>query len=174
MTEPPLPEHGAALGRPTPISEKHSIQHFDCGKPALNDWLKNRALQSESKSARTYVVCKETIVAGYYCLAAGGVLREETPKKIRHNLPTSVPIMVLGRLAVDAACQGQRIGSSLLKDAMQRTIEVSKIAGVRCMLVHAIEDESVSFYLQYGFAQFPEGSKTLFLPVETMIQTLAS
>ena len=161
------------MSRPEPISEHHIIQHFDCGQPALNDWLKNRSLQSEAKSARTYVVCKETIVAGYYCLAAGGVLRDDVPRKIRHNLPTSVPVMVLGRLAVDAAYQGQKLGSSLLKDAMQRTMAASRVAGVRCLVVHSIDDESVPFYLQYGFVQFPEGSKTLFLPTENMERALA-
>lgn len=87
-------------------------------------------------------------------------------------MPTSVPIMILGRLAVDALHQGQRIGSAMLLDAMKRTIGVSKEVGVRAMLVHAIDDEATTFYLRYGFTQFPEGSKTLYLPSETMIEAL--
>jgi GNAT superfamily N-acetyltransferase len=172
VTEPRHQGRGSPITPPAPIESGHIIDNFDCGTIVLNDWLQNRAKQSEAKSSRTFVVCSGTTVVGYYCLSAGGVLRDEVPTKLRRNMPGSVPVMILGRLAVDAAYQGRNIGSDLLLDAMKRTIGVSKETGVRAMLVHVIDDETVPFYLQYGFVQFPEGSKTLFLPIETMIDAL--
>lgn len=160
------------MSAPAPLESGHVIENFDCGKTALNDWLKNNARKAEARSARSYVVCAGNIVIGYYCLATGGVLREDAPGKLRKNMPSSVPVMILGRLAVDGAYKGRGIGSGLLADAMRRTLGVAKQAGVRAMLLHAIDDEAISYYLQYGFIQFPEGDKTLFLPVETMVRAI--
>ncbi|MFO1034839.1 MAG: GNAT family N-acetyltransferase [Hyphomicrobiales bacterium] len=84
-------------------------------------------------------------------------------------MPTSVPVMILGRLAVNQAHQGHAIGSGLLVDAMRRTLSVAKEVGVRAMLVHAIDDDAIRFYVQYGFISFPDGGKTLFLPLKTVI-----
>lgn len=163
---------GAAISAPAPLKSGHIIENFDCGKPALNDWLKNTARKAEARSARTYVVCAGDTVVGYYCLSTGGVLRDEAPGKLRKNMPSSVPVLILGRLAVDGAFKGRGIGSGLLADAMRRTLGVANEAGVRAMLLHAIDDEAISYYLQYGFIQFPEGDKTLFLPVETMVKAI--
>lgn len=163
---------GTNISSPAPIESGHIIESFDCGKAALNDWLRNNTRKAEARSARTYVVCAGNVVIGYYCLATGGVLREEAPAKLRRNMPTSVPVITLGRLAVDAAHQGRGIGSGMLADAIKRTLSVAKEAGVRAMLLHAIDDEAISYYLQYGFVQFPDGDKTLFLPVETMVEAI--
>lgn len=80
--------------------------------------------------------------------------------------------MVLGRLAVDLAYQGQGIGSGLFQDAMRRTVGIARETGVRALLIHAIDDEVIPFYLKYGCVQFPEGSKTLFLPIEQILRAL--
>lgn len=168
------PQRRGPITPPAPIETGHVIDGFDCGRPPLDDWLKNRARQSEAKSSRTFVVCDGARVVGYYCLSAGGVLRDDVPGKLQRNVPSSVPVMILGRLAVDRAYQGRNIGSDLLLDAMKRTIGVAREAGVRAMLVHAMDDDAIPFYLRYGFIAFPEGSKTLFLPIETMIKALGA
>ena len=160
------------ISRPTPITDSHLVAQFTCGRPALDDWLKTRARAAEARSARTYVVCEESRVVGYYCLAAGGVLRGDVPSKLRRNMPDTISVMVLGRLAVDQAYQGRKIAAGMLSDAMLRTLEFSRTAGVRALLVHAIDESVVPFYLQYGFLRFPEGAMTLFLPVETMASEL--
>ena len=162
----------AALSEPAPIGPEHAIDEFDCGKPPLNDWLKRHALPSEGKSARTYVVADGRWVAGYYCLSAGAVLRAQVPGRIRHGLPEPVPILLLGRLAVDLRHARKGIGSGLLKDAFARTLATSQIVGARCLVVHAIDEEAIAFYRAYGFREFPQDSKTLFLPVETIAQAL--
>jgi GNAT superfamily N-acetyltransferase len=161
-----------ALSPPRPLSADDELGSFDCGNDLLNDWLRELALKSEGRSARTYMVKDGARVVGYYCLATGGVTREGVPRKIRHGLPSLVPVMILGRLAVDRSYQGQGIGRGLLKDALQRTLQVSREVGVRALLVHAIDDEAKAFYAAHGFIEFPVSARTLFLPVETIGRAL--
>ena len=161
-----------ALSSPEPLSADDDVGSFDCGNALLNDWLRDQALASEGRSARTYVVKDGARVAGYYCLATGGVARESVPRKIRQGLPRLVPVMVLGRLAVDLRYQRLGIGRGLLKDALLRTLQVSRQVGVRALLVHAIDDEAKMFYAAHAFIEFPAGTLTLFLPVETIAKAL--
>lgn len=171
------PEAGRPYSAPVPLTAEHRIEGFDCGKPKLTDWLKTHALENEGRSSRTYVVVANTgpqagDVIGYYTLATGGVTRSEMPRKIRHGLPNPVPVMMLGRLAVDERHQKKGIGPAMLTEAMQRTLEISQSAGVRALMVHAIDDEAVTFYLRYGFVLFPRDSRTMFLPIETLAAAL--
>lgn len=150
---------------------------FACGKPPLDDWLKAHALENEGKASRTYVVAAQAgedggNVIAYYTLANGSVAREEVPRKIRQGLPNPVPVMVLGRLAVDHRHGGRGIGPGLLREAMQRTAQASQIAGARALIVHAIDDDAVGFYAKYGFQVFPAGARTMFLPIETLLQAI--
>ena len=160
---------GRQLRAPTPITAQHRLDAFDCGKPALDDWLKAHALDNEGRASRTFVVSDEGLaVQAFYTLATGNVARAEVPRRLRHGLPNPVPVMVLGRLAVDRRQAGRGLGPSLLKEAMTRTLRVSKEAGVRALIVHAIDDEAVGFYAKYGFQLFPPETRTLFLPIETI------
>ena len=84
--------------------------------------------------------------------------------------------MVLGRLAVDRRHGGQELGPAMLREAMQRTLLVEQQAGALALIVHAIDDDAVGFYAKYGFQVFPAGTRTMFLPVETIraaVQPLA-
>lgn len=161
-----------ALSPPQPIVAADNVELFDCGNELLNNWLRQQARKSEGVSARTYVVKDAARVVAYSCLAAGGVARDNIPRKMRQGLPDPVPVMILGRLAVDVAYQGQGIGSGLLKDALQRTLQVSRQAGLRAMLVHAIDEKARLFYAAHGFIEFPLGTRILFLPVETIATAL--
>jgi GNAT superfamily N-acetyltransferase len=158
-----------AYTAPNPISSAHNLENFDCGKSALNDWLRTHALENEGKASRTFVVADgDGAVVGYYCLATGSVARAEVPRRIRHGLPNPTPVMVLGRLAVDRHHASRGIASMLLKEAMIRTLRVAREAGIRALVVHAIDDEAVTFYTKYGFQIFPPETRTLLLPVETI------
>lgn len=148
------------------------MSQFDCGEEVLNNWLGRHAARSEGISARSYLVKDRGLVVGYYCLATGAVARSSVPRKIRHGLPDPVPVMVLGRLASDKKYQGWGIGSGLLKDALLRTLEVSTQVGIRAVLVHAIDDGAMAFYAGFGFKEFPVGSRTLFLPIESLANAL--
>jgi GNAT superfamily N-acetyltransferase len=161
-----------ALSSPELLNADDDVGSFDCGNPLLNDWLRDQAPKSEGRSARTYVVKDRARVVGYYCLSTGGVARESVPRRIRQGMPRLVPVMVLGRLAVDLRFQQLGIGRGLLRDALLRTLQVSREVGVRALLVHAIDDEAKAFYAVHGFIEFPAGARTLFLAAETIAKGL--
>lgn len=141
------------LTAPQLLSEMHVIDGFDCGIASLNEWLVKNALKNQySNASRTFVVCdQEQTVLGYYCLAAGSLTHEEAIGSIRRNMPSPIPIIVLGRLAVDFRAQGKELGKSLLRDAVLRSQKISQQLGARALLVHAISEEAKRFYLKYGF-----------------------
>lgn len=156
------------LSRPGAISASHDTSRFSCGQEALDDWLKNTALKSEGRSARTYVVCSGAAVVGYYCLATGSVARGSAPPKIRRNVPDPIPVMIVGRLAVDRHFERMGIGGGLLRDAFRRVLQASEAVGCRAVLVHAIDRNAVEFYAKFGFIEFPAATRTMFLPLETL------
>jgi predicted N-acetyltransferase YhbS len=140
------------LGAPELLTTAHDVSAFNCGMPALDDWLKQRALANQGAGAsRTYVVCRGQIVVGYYALAAGSLEHAEAPGRVKRNMPDPIPMMVLARLAVDRSVQGQRLGKGLLKDAIQRVMQAADIVGVRGILVDAINDTARAFYERHGF-----------------------
>ena len=111
-------------------------------------------------------------MVAYYALATGSVQRAALKSALRHGAPDPVPVVLLGRLAVDQRHQAARLGEALLKDAMLRAVEVSRAAGVRMMIVHAIDDRAAGFYSRYGFQPLPRAPTTLFLPIETIVAAL--
>jgi predicted N-acetyltransferase YhbS len=155
------------ISAPCPIASTHDVTAFDCGDITLNDWLQHRAIKNENIGAsRTFVVCKGNTVIGYYALAVGAITREDTSGKVRRNMPDPIPVMVLGRLAVDANWHGKRIGIGMLKDAIQRTIIVAEQAGIRALLVHALSDKARSFYQHWGFQESPTNDMTLMITLD--------
>lgn len=161
------------LSPPVPLTADHDLSHFDCGEPALNDWLKHRALKNESRFSRTYVVCESKRVVAYYCIAAGSVERAAAPGKLRRNAPDAVPVSVIGRLAVSKDYAGQGLGADLLADALRRIAAAAQTIGIAAVLVQAKNDEARRFYLACAeFIEFPAESRTLFLPIETVVAGL--
>ncbi|MEQ8996014.1 MAG: GNAT family N-acetyltransferase [Coleofasciculus sp. B1-GNL1-01] len=142
---------------PEHIQPTHDIESFDCGEISLNQWLKTRALNNETLgSSRTYVVCWENKVVGYYCLANGQVSHIEAPGKIKRNMPDPIPVVVMGRLAVDIHHQGKGIGMGMIKDAVKRTLQASEILGIRAILIHALNENVKDFYVERcGFMPSP-------------------
>ena len=93
---------------PAVLVAGHETTAFDCGNTTLNNWLEKRALKNQSSGAsRTFVICRDNRVVGYYALASGSVERIISPKSISRNMPEPIPVMVLGRLAIDTRMQGQ-------------------------------------------------------------------
>jgi GNAT superfamily N-acetyltransferase len=149
---------------PEKLSSDHDLSQFQCGEPALDDWLRRRALQNEASGAsRTYVVCIEKRVMGYYALAVGAIAHADAPGRVRRNMPDPVPVMVIGRLASDQSVRGQGIGPALLRDAILRTLQAAEIAGIRAILVHAISERAKRFYEKWGFIPSPVDSLTLMI-----------
>ena len=148
----------------------HDVSDFDCGEPSLDNWLKHRALKNESRFSRTYVVCVENRVVAYFCISAGAVERSKAPGKVRRNAPDSVPVAIIGRLAVDRAHAGRGLGADLLSDALRRIAAASQSIGMAAVLVQAKDDKARAFYLACAeFSEFLADSRTLFLPIETVI-----
>ncbi len=150
-------------------TEMHDTSKFDCGKPPLNEWLRNFAAKSEGSTARTYVVCEDTRVIGYYCISAGSIERAAIPTKIKkHGLPNPIPVGIIGRLARDLSYKGKGLGPDMLSDAIKRIVLASEIIGVRAVIVHALDADSVSLYIDNGFLPCPIGDRTFFLPIQTI------
>ncbi|MBM6592786.1 GNAT family N-acetyltransferase [Microvirga pudoricolor] len=151
---------------PAALTPEHDLSQFDCGQSALNLWLQQKARPNDGPASRTYVVCAGSQVIGYYCLSTGGVRHDDVPGKLKRNMPNPVPIMVLGRLAVDHRFQRQGIGGGLLKDALKRTLAAWRLVGFRALVVHAKSDDALTFYRSYGFIEYPSATRTLLLPIE--------
>ena len=159
---------------PATITANHDLATFDCGEAFLNDWLKRRALKNHASGAsRCFVVCFSATVIGYYSLSAGAICHESAPKNLRRNMPDPLPVLLLGRLAVDKRYHNQGIGQALLRDAMLRAVNVASNAGVFALLVHALSDPAKQFYISRGFVVSPLQPMTLMMTIETIRTILA-
>lgn len=121
-----------AITAPEHLTDDHDISEFDSGVVDLDDWLKRRALANEaSRASRTFVITDGKRVIGYCALATGAVAHAGATGRVRRNMSDPIPVMVLARLAVDRQYQGKGLGSSLLRDALLRTLRAADIAGIR-------------------------------------------
>ena len=150
------------LSAPAPLADHHQLAAFNSGVPALDDWLKRRARANQvSGASRSFVICADDAVIGYYALASGAVNAAATPGRFRRNMPEPIPVAVLGRLAVDRTFHGQGVGRALFRDSALRVMQAAEAIGIRGMLVHAISDEAKAFYLALGFSESPLEPMTL-------------
>ncbi len=142
---------------------------FDCGQPRLNDWLKSQAGQFDRRDlSRTYVATRlnETTVCGYYAISTHRVLHDELPEAESKGLPRiDVPVVLLGRLAVDQSAQGQGLGALLLVDALRRSMHIAEQVGIRAVEVDAVDDTARTFYLHFGFRSLKDDPRHLFMPM---------
>ncbi|MGE0279420.1 MAG: GNAT family N-acetyltransferase [Rhizobiaceae bacterium] len=144
------------LRPPEPLSNSHIVASFDCGETSLNSWLQNRALANQVTGAsRTFVVCGDINVVGYYALAANSVSVREATGRMRRNMPDPVPVVILGRLATDVSARGKGLGDALLRDACQRVLHAAETIGIRGILVHALNEDAARFYDRNGFESSP-------------------
>ena len=140
------------LSAPQPLAAHHDILSFSCGMDSLDQWLKRRALKNQTTGAsRTFVVCEDQRVLAYYALASSAVISTEVSSRFRRNMPEPIPVVVLGRLAIDQSLQGQGFGRALVQDAGRRVIQAADAIGIRGMLVHALSPEAKAFYERIGF-----------------------
>lgn len=145
------------LAGPEALAARHHLEGFDCGKPALNDWLLRHARQAQaSGSAKTFVVVDEGRVAGYYSLTVGQVDTLGAPERIRKGMGQyPIPVAILARMAVALDYQGRGIGVGLLQDAIRRTLAIAEQVGIRALLTHPIDEEAARFYGRFGFIPSP-------------------
>jgi len=145
------------ISAPEPLHAGHVLTSFCCGVDSMDNWLKQRAMKNQVTGAsRSFVCCdNNSKVLAYYSLASSAVTTNTAPGRFRRNMPDPIPVVVLGRLAVDQSLRGRDIGRALVRDAGLRVIQVAETIGIRGMLVHALSDEARDFYLRVGFEPSP-------------------
>lgn len=155
------------------LTLEHDIQIFESGERSLDEWIVQRALRNERDGAsRTYVICASNVVVGYYALSTGSIVSVSAPGRIRRNMPDPIPVMVLGRLAIDRRWQGRGLGQALLRDAILRTIQVSDVVGIRAIVVNAISENARLFYEKYDFKSSPIDPLLMMLLLKDAIGSL--
>ena len=150
------------------LRREHPLEGFDCGKDALNTFLIRHALQSQQAGgSTTYLAVDGAEVVGFYSLAVGQVEYADAAERLIKGLARQpVPVMLLARLAIARARQGQRLGQGLLKDALLRTLQAAEIAGIRAFVVHAKDEAARQFYERFDFAASPTDARHLFLLIK--------
>jgi GNAT superfamily N-acetyltransferase len=147
------------------LKRHHDVEPFDCGQAPLNRYLKRYALMNQNADgAQTYVGVSGENIIGYYTLVFGDVAYEDAPERLAKGMSRHpVHVMVLARLAVDLSWQGKGVGAGLLRDAMQRTMQATDIAGLRAFIVHAKDGKAKAFYEHFDFLPSPTDPYHLYL-----------
>lgn len=151
---------------PEVLNSEHRVDDFDCGKPALNDFLRLHALAKQNAMlSRTYVVRAGERVAGYHTLTLVSIKQDLAPKKMGRGMPNWIPAVLMARLAVDKQFQGRQLGRSLLLDAIGRTWSLMSAgpAPVRVFVVDAMDAEAKAFYERFDMVAGPDDPMRLFL-----------
>jgi len=141
---------------PEPLSGQHHVEPFDCGVESLDTWLKRRAMKNQIAGAsRTFVACDGARVIAYYALSSSAITGDGATGRFRRNMPNPIPVVVLGRLAVDRAFHGKGMGRALVRDAGLRVLQAADTIGIRGIMVQALSVEAKVFYERVGFAPSP-------------------
>ena len=155
----------------------HDRTAFDCGEPALNDFLRTKAAQHQARRfSRTFVLTDSAEpgrIIGYYSLSNSQIAREQLSENESRALPRHpIPAVTLARLAVERSQQGKRRGQWLLMDAVKRCALVGQQSGVHALLVDAKDENAKRFYERFGFATIAGNPMTLYLPLDTALKAL--
>jgi GNAT superfamily N-acetyltransferase len=147
-----------------PLAAAHETDGFRSGRESLDAWLGRRARKNQiSGASRTYVVCEGARVVAYYALASSAVVADATPGRFRRNMPDFIPVVVLGRVAVDERWQGKGLGRALVRDAGLRVAQAADVIGIRGLVARAFSGEARRFYEQLGFEPSPIDPMTLMI-----------
>ncbi len=153
-------------------SKVHDRSAFSCGASELDAYIRRLASQDMRRDvARVFVATgpDAEAVVGYYTLSAVHFRRETLPADQAKRLPYyPVPGALLGRLAVDSSKQDLGLGVYLLMDAITRVHSASQTVAVQALVVEARDDSSVAFYRKFGFGEFVDDRRRLFLPMATL------
>jgi predicted N-acetyltransferase YhbS len=162
-----------ALSIPEPLAGQHRVADFNSGVASLDEWLKRRALANQASGAtRTFVVCEQHKVVGYYALASGAVTIAAAAGRFRRNMPDPIPVVVLARLAVDHAHHGHGLGRALVRDGARRVLYAANAIGIRGILVHAVSPNAKKFYVNLGFDPSPIEPMTLMVTLADLRESI--
>lgn len=144
---------------PQPIAEEHDLTAFNSGEDDMDDWLREHAFTTSTRGlSRTFVWVNEGKfrVVAYYTLSAHQLEREQFSKKLGRGLPSAIPAILLGRLALDRSLHGAGWGGALLAEATSRVVAASEQVGSRYLVVDALHTKAAEFYEHYGFTRIPD------------------
>ncbi len=162
------------LSPPEPLAAGHVLDGFTSGEPSLDEWFKRRARANHAAGAsRVFVIAEDGKVAGYYALASGAIAAAGSVGRFRRNMPEPIPVVLLGRLAIDRAQQGRGLGRALFRDCALRVTHAADTLGIRGIVVHAISEPARSFYLALGFDPSPTEPMTLMVTLADIRHLLA-
>ena len=154
---------------PEPLTDAHRLDDFHCGIDSLDEWLIRRARANQASGAsRVYVAAVAHRVVAYYALSSGAVSHHEATGSLRRNMPDPIPVVVLGRLAIDRSLQGSGYGRALFRDAGLRAVNAAATISIRGIIVHAISDEAKAFYLRLGLRESPTAPMTLMVTIDEL------
>lgn len=162
------------LSAPEPIAAHHEIEAFSCGKPALDVWLKTRALANQRNGFAVVMVAHEANrIAGFYALAPTAILAAAMSRSLRTGQPPNpVPCLLLGQLATDRQWAGRGRGTALFAHALRRSVRAAELVGGRALVVKAIDDEAAAFWRRRGFRPSRDDDKLLFRSIADIAQAL--
>lgn len=161
------------LRGPDPLERTHDTSAFACGEPMLDQWLVRRALPNQVTGAsRTFVILLDSAVVAYYSLSANSVELEAAPGRFRRNMPDPIPVVLLGRLAVDLAWQQRGLGRAMMWDAARRVAQAADVIGIRGILVHAMNESARAFYQALGFEVALNDPRTLMITLADVRKAL--
>jgi len=153
------------------LSGNHDRESFDCGEPALNEFLLKTARQHIRKGiSRTFVLIDETVpndILGYYTLTACEIHSDQFPEKYRKKYPFIVPGAKLARMAVHLKHHRKKYGTAMMGNAIERILSVADNIGIIGFFVDAKNNDAKIFYQRFGFLSLSEPLK-LFLPLQTL------
>jgi GNAT superfamily N-acetyltransferase len=155
------------------FADHHDRSEFADGRPSLDSWIKRYAGEHEKRDlARTYVLVRPEAnrIAGYYAISTCQLAYQALPADKTRKLPnqTTIPAILLGRLAIDSSHHGQGLGGRLLIDVLRRIQSQADQVGIMAVVVDAIDDQAVAFYLHHQFIPLLDDPRHLFLPVATI------
>jgi GNAT superfamily N-acetyltransferase len=165
-----------ALSLPEPLDARHEVSEFSCGKPALDNWLRTRALSNQEKGFTVVMVIHDSgRVVGYYGLAPTAIVPSAMPRSIRTGQPPDpVPCLLLGQLATDKAWAGRGIGTGLLRHALIRCLAGARLIGGRALVVNALDEEAAEFWRRRGFLPSKDDPLTLFRSIADIAVSLTA
>ncbi|MDP2154655.1 MAG: GNAT family N-acetyltransferase [Sulfuricella sp.] len=144
------------LSPPEPLNGHHAIEAFASGVESLDTWLKRRAMKNQATGAsRVFVACEGARVMAYYALASSAIAVDDASGRFSRNMPNPIPVVVLGRLAVDRSLHGKGVGRALVRDAGYRVMQAADTIGIRGVVVQALSAEAKAFYERVGFDPSP-------------------
>lgn len=158
------------LGTPRKLEKSDDRADFSSGATELDDWLRRFAWENQAaNNATSYVTTDGSRVVGYYAIAMAAYDLSDAPAALAKNRPRQIPCILLARLAVDRAWQGDGWGAELLRDALIRSVGLSESIGAAAVLVHCRDEAARDFYLRHGdFLASPVEPLHLFVPIKEL------